>query len=141
MVFEESSRYKRGGWALGVLDPHVQVSVGIFTYALRGGVQDRDRPRLSHLVEIPSLAASPPLLLGFAPPFPGSLPLPLPLFIVVLLMFFLLPQYRGTIAGHYGTYVYGIMHLPPTVIIPRYKLHNSVTVSSSISVGPGLNAS
>ena len=39
----------------------MQVSVGIFTYAVRGGVQHRDRPRLSHLVEIPSLAASPPL--------------------------------------------------------------------------------
>lgn len=118
------SIYKRGGgWACSK-STRADICIRIFTYAVRGGVQDRDCPRLFHLVEIPSLQTLPPpnhaqgehLLPLSQPP---SLCFSLPLIGAPKA-----PSYR--IAGHYGTYVYGIMHLPPTVIIPRYKLHNPV---------------
>lgn len=101
----------------------MQVSVYVYlrrAYALRGGVQDRDCPRLFHLVEIPSLQSLPPhhpkcSRRTFTPPlpfFPGKSSLSLSS---------LLSPEASCIAGHYGTCM-TLCILPPTVIIPRYKL-------------------
>lgn len=121
------------GWVGVFLNTRAGICIRIFTYDVRGGVQDRDCPRLFHLVEIPSLQSVPPhpkcSRRTFTPPplLLFSLAASL-LFILLLLsisLFFSFPL-TGALPDIMVRTCMALCISLPLVIIPRYKLHNPV---------------